>query len=121
MLPTEQPVSLAVIWVRNRRQEVATTETRGIGKEVNPYAIEHNQHYNLVPPPNHRAPASNRTAGPAAEQPQWQSPTQQIQARQQIEQCPYKQRRVRLYIPAEKLQISGCGKRPMDYAGPVAL
>lgn len=75
MLPTEQPVSLAVIWVRNRRQEVATTEARGTGKEVNPYAIEHNQHYNLVPPPNHQAPASNGTDAPAAEQPQWVSPT----------------------------------------------
>ena len=68
MLPTEQPVSLAVIWVRNRRQEGATTQTRGIGKEVNPYAIEHDQHYNLAPPPNHRAPASNGTDGPAAKQ-----------------------------------------------------
>ena len=44
MLPTEQPVSLAVIWVRNRRQEGATTQTRSIGKEVNPSAIEQDQH-----------------------------------------------------------------------------
>lgn len=25
---------------------MATTQTRGIGKEVTPYAIEHDQHYN---------------------------------------------------------------------------
>jgi hypothetical protein len=37
---------------------MATTQTRGIGKEVTPYAIEHDQHYNW-PHQNHRALATN--------------------------------------------------------------